>query len=294
MMKWLLIVEKIMAALAAIFVFINREKERDSARKEVAADSLATLMEKTDEAQKIRDSGLPDNVLLHPATRAADGGVQTLPPHICAGCEGDGGVENFARCGGDKIAQRHLGEELSGGSGGKDEGGRSGTPLSSPLIGGRYNNTPSYQEGVEGGGTSFIKPKRAVSRVFIHCSASDVAAHDNVKTIDQWHRQRGWSEIGYHFYIDKSGVLHKGRDIEKIPAAQAGHNRGTIAVCLGGEKAFTAEQFATLERFCSAVDAVYQGRVTFHGHREVNYGKTCPNFDYRAVLGLDGEGFFRH
>ena len=29
---------------------------------------------------------------------------------------------------------------------------------------------------------------------------------------------------------------------------------------------------------------------TFHGHREVNPHKTCPVYDYRAILGLDAVG----
>lgn len=137
----------------------------------------------------------------------------------------------------------------------------------------------------------FHKPRRRVERVFLHCSASDVPAHDDVKVMDAWHRARGWSGVGYHFFIKKDGTLQAGRDVEKTPAAQAGHNTGTIAICLHGldiEK-FTEAQFVTLRALCFAIDTAYDGKVTFHGHREVA-AKACPVIDYKAVLELDKVG----
>lgn len=137
----------------------------------------------------------------------------------------------------------------------------------------------------------FKKPARPVSRVFIHCSASDNPNHDNVATMRAWHLQRGWSDVGYQFFIRKDGVIEAGRPLEKTPAAQAGHNTGTIAICLHGldiDK-FTEAQFSTLQALCIKIDASYGGRVTFHGHREVA-AKACPVFDYKAVLQLDRAG----
>lgn len=137
----------------------------------------------------------------------------------------------------------------------------------------------------------FRKPARSVSRVFLHCSASDNPSHDSAAVIDGWHRQNGWAGIGYHFFIRKDGTLETGRDLEKIPAAQAGNNAGTIAICLHGLEVgrFTEAQFDTLRALCQQIDSAYRGAVTFHGHCEVA-AKTCPVFDYRKVLGLDIDG----
>ena len=138
----------------------------------------------------------------------------------------------------------------------------------------------------------FKKLKRKVSTVYIHCSASDRPEHDNVATIKQWHLERGFSDTGYHFFIRGIGMLENGRPLGKIPAAQKGHNTGSIAICLHGltiEK-FTAAQFKTLLELCQAINDAYGGAVTFHGHCEVNKKKTCPVFDYRRVLGLDAAG----
>jgi peptidoglycan hydrolase-like protein with peptidoglycan-binding domain len=138
---------------------------------------------------------------------------------------------------------------------------------------------------------NFKKPARPVTKVFIHCSASDNPAHDNVATIDQWHRENGWAGVGYHFFIRKFGRLEMGRDLEKVPAAQAPYNAGTIAICLHGLSinAFTLEQFDTLQGLCHQINEAYDGAVTFHGHSEVAK-KTCPVFIYRDVLNLTAEG----
>lgn len=147
---------------------------------------------------------------------------------------------------------------------------------------------------------AFRKPRRWVNKVFIHCSASDNPAHDNVATMRRWHtdpkpRGRGWSDVGYHFFIRKDGTLEAGRPLERIPAAQARHNRGSIAICLHGgggtppQDKFTRAQFSTLYRLCREIDEAYGGKVTFHGHREVA-AKACPVFDYKKVLDLDADG----
>lgn len=143
----------------------------------------------------------------------------------------------------------------------------------------------------------FTKPKRPVSRVFIHCSASDETgpAYEGiglVKTIDGWHRARKFNGIGYHYVIDKAGRILPGRGLEITPAAQEGNNAGTIAICVHGLDVakFTAAEFESLLTLCKEINSAYNGSITFHGHREVNKFKTCPVFDYRKVLSLDQYG----
>jgi len=133
----------------------------------------------------------------------------------------------------------------------------------------------------------FQKPKRKIHRVFIHCSASDHAHHDNVATMKQWHLARGFSDIGYHFFIQKDGTLEYGRDSEKTPAAQKGHNLNTLAICLHGlkEEKFSQAQFKTLRALADQISHNYDN-ISFHGHCEVS-AKACPVFNYRKVLDLD-------
>lgn len=142
----------------------------------------------------------------------------------------------------------------------------------------------------------FEKPKRFVSRVFLHCSASDHASHDNIETIRRWHTDpkpagNGWSDVGYHFFIRKDGMLEPGRPLEKTPAAQLNHNKSTIAICLHGldVRKFTEAQFEKLKALCLEINQAYAGALSFHGHREVA-SKACPVFDYKGVLRLNEWG----
>ena len=136
----------------------------------------------------------------------------------------------------------------------------------------------------------FKKPQREIDRVFLHCSASSLSSHDDVEVIRSWHKQNGWSDIGYHLYITFDGRVHIGRDIEKSPAAQKGHNVGTIAICLSGlvEDDFTEDQFESLINLCQQIHRKIPD-VTFHGHCEVS-DKDCPVFNYREILGLNDFG----
>ena len=139
---------------------------------------------------------------------------------------------------------------------------------------------------------TFIKPKRTVNRVFLHCSASDNVQHDNVKTITEWHLKRGFSGIGYHYFISKDGKIHTGRNIEVKPAAQEENNTGSIAICLHGLDIakFTQAQFKSLKSLCKQINIAYSGDITFHGHCEVA-NKACPVFDYKDVLTLNAKGY---
>jgi len=136
----------------------------------------------------------------------------------------------------------------------------------------------------------FSKPHRDIDRVFIHCSASGLAAHDDVEVIRSWHLKNGWSDIGYTYYITFDGTVHRGRDVEITPAAQRGHNTGTIAICLSGLAVgdFTQEQFESLRNLCEQIDDRIPD-VTFHGHCEVS-DKECPVFDYKEILNLTDLG----
>ena len=135
----------------------------------------------------------------------------------------------------------------------------------------------------------FTPPKRHIDRVFIHCSASDRPEHDDIRVIYQWHRARGFTDVGYHYFITADGTIQPGRPLQKIPAAQQGNNTGTIAICLHGLTRFTPEQFDSLRELCTSIRLAIPD-VTFHGHCEVDKGKDCPVFDFRAVLRLDALG----
>lgn len=143
---------------------------------------------------------------------------------------------------------------------------------------------------------AFIKPKRKVHTVFIHCSASDDEKLIGKKLYNWVKRihvnQRNWSDIGYHIMIDKKGNIMEGRPLENRPAAQKGHNTGTIAIMVHGLEDFTPVSLDALKVLCSVINDLYGDSLKFRGHREVA-NKTCPVFDYKKVLNLDKAGFVK-
>lgn len=144
---------------------------------------------------------------------------------------------------------------------------------------------------------SIVKPVRAVNKFYIHCSATDHGGKYYrgarlANTIDRWHKERGFDGIGYHFTIDKGGLLAMGRDTEKTPAAQYKHNTGTLAVCVHGlvKEKFSCKSMIRLMDLCLHINHIYDGKISFHGHCETSSYKTCPVFDYKSVLQLDEQG----
>ena len=138
---------------------------------------------------------------------------------------------------------------------------------------------------------TFEKPTRTVKRIFIHCSDSDWKHHDDISVIRKWHiEENGWDDVGYHFFIRRNGTIQRGRNIEFTPSSQKGYNSRTISICLHGKNKFSKKQFESLKKLCFEIYREYNGKITFHGHREVNSEKTCPNFDYVEVLNLDELG----
>jgi len=115
-----------------------------------------------------------------------------------------------------------------------------------------------------------------LNKAVIHHTAShDVSA----KEIDRWHKERGWTEIGYHFVIRKDGSIEKGRDINKIGAhaknpSPSRNNR--VGIALTGYDEFTEEQYKALGKLLKQLEIQYA-----EGHHQ-----DCPGegFDWNKVV----------
>lgn len=121
---------------------------------------------------------------------------------------------------------------------------------------------------------------RKIRQHIIHCSASTFG---DVPTIRQWHLNRGWRDIGYHFVIRADGVVEVGRPLEIMGAHCRGHNRHSIGTCLVGEDEFSPDQFHALHKLHKSLSLMFPELIP-HGHREFTSVKTCPNFDVREIL----------
>ena len=128
--------------------------------------------------------------------------------------------------------------------------------------------------------------KRTIKELIVHCSATPEGKDYSVDTIRQWHLQRGFSDIGYHYVIYRDGSIHIGRDESIIGAHCTGHNTNSIGICyIGGcasdgktsKDTRTTEQKQSLVKLLKELKTKYP-QASIHGHRDFS-SKACPSFD---------------
>jgi hypothetical protein len=138
---------------------------------------------------------------------------------------------------------------------------------------------------------------RPILWIVVHtCGAYDTknkrVVHQPVQTVRAYHKLavasggRGWLDIGYHRYVEQSGIIRMGRADAMIGAHATGFNDFSLGICCSGDgdyEAFNPEQTASLVAQCVAWCKLY-GTSPDHiiGHRETSeHGgppveKTCP------------------
>lgn len=124
---------------------------------------------------------------------------------------------------------------------------------------------------------------RKINKIIIHCSDTLAGKFFNAKDIDTWHKQQGWTEIGYHFVILLDGTIENGRAVEAIGSHCYGENHDSIGICYIGGKGGdtrTLAQKEALKQLVQKLCAEYKiSPLAIHGHNEYNQGKSCPNFN---------------
>ncbi len=127
---------------------------------------------------------------------------------------------------------------------------------------------------------------RQIDLLIVHCTDSDIASHDNYKTIRKWHvEENGWSDVGYHFLILKSGEVVICRPIHIKGAHCKKHNSNSIGICLTGKNNFSEKQFSSLKKLVSELKIEFGlNDYDILGHKDLDKNKTCPNFNvYEAI-----------
>ena len=128
---------------------------------------------------------------------------------------------------------------------------------------------------------------RPINLLVIHHSASPRMT--SLQQIQQWHRNKGWREIGYHFVIDGSGQLQKGRPVKEAGAHAMGHNTHSLGICVTGNNTKREDRWSDYQKD-ALVSFVKGFRVFFPvaeivGHRDLHGSKTlCPGLDVCALL----------
>jgi N-acetylmuramoyl-L-alanine amidase len=145
-----------------------------------------------------------------------------------------------------------------------------------------------------------MRDTRTINEINVHCAATrpDWMARntgaEQAAEIRRWHVSvNGWSDIGYHFIIDRAGHVHTGRPLDKPGAFEPKVNRTAVGVCLiggFGSQAdgefgdhYTPAQNQALRTLIIQLRAQYPSITKVSGHNEYS-SKACPGFNVRRWL----------
>ena len=147
------------------------------------------------------------------------------------------------------------------------------------------------------------KSERKITEIIIHCSATPDGKDYTVDDIRRWHKQRGYSDVGYHYIVYRNGILAQGRDVNIIGAHASGHNAHSIGICyIGGMNAENTqpEDTRTLRQKARLLSLLVDLRKLYPnarivGHRDLSedkngdgiiepseWMKACPSFDAKS------------
>lgn len=140
------------------------------------------------------------------------------------------------------------------------------------------------------------KSNRAINKIIVHSTATPEGRDVDAATITRWHKNRGWSTIGYHYVIKLDGTIEEGRSVHDVGAHAKGHNRRSIGVVyVGGcdedlqpKDTRNEAQDTALTVLLKALHELYPS-ATIHGHNEFA-NKACPSFDVKEEYGWITDG----
>lgn len=127
--------------------------------------------------------------------------------------------------------------------------------------------------------------KRKINEIIIHCTATEFGFPVTKDDLYQWHvKERGFSEIGYHYVVHSNGHISFYRSLLKPGAHCKGHNKYSIGIAyVGGlingmpcdTRTFPQKESLNylIESLCNRFPIT---KIT--GHNEYS-NKACPCFD---------------
>ena len=132
----------------------------------------------------------------------------------------------------------------------------------------------------------FMSPD-SVSYIIIHCSATREDRDYTPEQLKHDHLQRGFIDVGYHFYIRKDGSVTQHRRLNEVGAHCRPFNRCSIGVCYEGglDANGKPKDTRTLKQRASLIALVLDLHRQFpnaviRGHNEMPGAmpKACPCF----------------
>lgn len=135
-----------------------------------------------------------------------------------------------------------------------------------------------------------FKPRASTEAIFVHCSATKPGMDIGLREIRQWHKERGFLDVGYHFIIRRDGTIEEGRPVDVVGSHVKGWNERSVGVCLVGgvdakgqpEANFTPAQMHELRGLLQTLQEQYPQAV-IKAHHDIA-PKACPSFNLSRWL----------
>lgn len=129
-----------------------------------------------------------------------------------------------------------------------------------------------------------------VQKLVIHHSASD-SATTKKSDIEKWHKQRGFTQIGYHKVIEGNGDIVDGRPDTTQGAHAKGANHSSLGVCVIGnfeKDTPSSKQINSLVSVLTTWCKTHKLKAAnIYGHFDVPGGSTktsCPGKNLKNQL----------
>ncbi len=110
---------------------------------------------------------------------------------------------------------------------------------------------------------------------------SGVTVLQSVETIHNYHKNKGWAGIGYHYYVRKDGSVYRGRPENMAGAHCPSVNSTSIGICAEGN--FNEESMSEVQKQ-AIIDLIKDIKSRHNikwirGHREI-LATSCPGTNF--------------
>lgn len=119
---------------------------------------------------------------------------------------------------------------------------------------------------------------KTIDRIIIHHSAVQQSLDTSPIAIHSAHLKRGYSGIGYHFYIKADGTIYRGRPLCYIGAHCKGYNTCSIGICFEGNFEIEKPTNAQKKSIKNLIEYLTNEIPTikyFNYHKEL-FSTACP------------------
>ena len=126
---------------------------------------------------------------------------------------------------------------------------------------------------------SNYSPMKTIEGIVLH--RSGVKVLQSVEIIHNYHKNKGWAGIGYHFYVRKDGSVYRGRPENMAGAHCPGVNSISLGICAEGD--FEQEIMNDVQKN-AIVELIKDIKLRYNikwikGHREI-LSTDCPGANY--------------